>query len=1644
MGFHGKQILPGTLPLNRLYTTGYVPSAADDLTTVAYVQALNAGLFPKAEARVRATGNISIASPPSVIDGENMNDGDRVVLGDQTVPSENGIYIWHVGGMVRSLDGDSAGDLKLGTFIYVQEGTTWGGFGFFISGTPASPPNINIGTDPITFSTLQKQNQYTVDNGISLVGNVFSLGGGLSQNTLISGGGSFGMKFGGMADFEVETSASRFLFDKGGSVMRIENNAGTQVLMDLKSGWRFNLAMDDGGGAGQVNANWSVNLAPNGVINDTHIVNAATNVAFAAGSKYSFAAGRNHMVGSTGTRGDSSTSLGVDTINDGEGGITSGIGAQLLYVANQRGGIVHGLSTGVGLKPIGVPYVTASAGAVNISRNTVAQTSGNGALAQDSVILGGYDHHIPASSPGSVILGGSGISARTLAPNQVYVPTLNIMTVPGTGAVNDSILVRDGLTGEIKQIDQGDIAGSVGDGNGTTGNNGAADWGGTVFQNVDLIGIGGFGVNQEYGGGGFWNVYNYQTDNTSLYSGLSMVAGDFEQMVYDPGVWQGVFTISSSAFGNGQNIRLQANDLAMSTSTTFRTAIGVVEISSNVGTFPGAVYAADYSANYTNRSLVDKEYVDNMAGSFTLTNGNGTTANGTSVDLGGPLTANVAMTGAFQYSMSGLTNFTLQANIAGGRNARFGFSDGGGYSYLRNDNAGFTQSGQIKVGLDYVLIYANDAANNASIQVDDNAITVQGNGAFPGMRYQSDYSANFTARSLVDKGYVDNAITASNGLSKVVNNIRLGGTLDANTVINGEAVTIQIRMADLLTVPTVQSELLITDSAVSLKADDVTNSLGSVIMLNTNGTVNIESVWSNALAPTTFNIDENIEINNASSFSFNNGMAVAGITYSTSHIISQSQYDAYSWYATSTDTLNDNLTQILSSTWSLSDGFQLYRQRYSDTQPDSIYAMFQMNIDNALISIYDQSVTGSGAHIGVDNSGVNADYTPFASTNDNTNNSVKTAFRLRRIATGTGTTNPNAIGVGARLDYELLIGPIQQVVSGAIDNIATAIGAGWETKMVVHVGNTGALIPVMEIDKYGAKHAANYSANYTSRSLVDKEYVDSTVASSSVTASNGLTKVGSDIKFGGALTANTSITGAFSMNFANGYVIISNVALPSTLNFSDGTVSSSITHTIGGRFEISTPIGYIFSQGATERMRIAAGGDKHVVINLPKDDNAGLIAYSSSTVNTPTAEFPTIGYSGNALGRAGAIMYSSGSNNLALVIMPDTSSPTGNLLSVSNGDLTDYNGYLATISHTSTSGALTAGTTKPMLRIIKSVSSDGGFDHTGAFIEMLNDTELTGNYIRAWNGATEHFVVKADGSIIAGTSTAPSGSLSYTFGDGNINRGIFGSVMFGELSEIDVNVGAALNVGENNYISAYGGHTQGRGVAVTGDYSWAGGWYSPNSQSGKTNPKAVLVAGAGSFGFFETDGSQTNGHGVLAASSAVLGGLNPNIPVDSPRSVILGGSGIKARAADPDQVYVPNFNIVVAPANDDSLTQILARDGVTGEVKYRTAASLGGGGSIPAPQEDDKDMIPAVTTGNNQPTGLTITNTPTGLIIIALNGEIKSLGNGVKTKHCYFSNDGGVTARAYNAIVATDELYWNGVIAGYDLDASDVIDFYYI
>jgi hypothetical protein len=100
--------------------------------------------------------------------------------------------------------------------------------------------------------------------------------------------------------------------------------------------------------------------------------------------------------------------------------------------------------------------------------------------------------------------------------------------------------------------------------------------------------------------------------------------------------------------------------------------------------------------------------------------------------------------------------------------------------------------------------------------------------------------------------------------------------------------------------------------------------------------------------------------------------------------------------------------------------------------------------------------------------------------------------------------------------------------------------------------------------------------------------------------------------------------------------------------------------------------------------------------------------------------------------------------------------------------------------------------------------------------------------------------------------------------------------------------------------------------------------------------------------------------------------------------------------------------------------------------------------AVPVVTPSNKNMTASVTVADgDQATATTVVsaNALGGRIAVTVNGVRYSVGNGTKVGVCcYFSGDGGTTARAFSAVAAGDTLRWNGSVAGFQLAATDAID----
>jgi len=93
----------------------------------------------------------------------------------------------------------------------------------------------------------------------------------------------------------------------------------------------------------------------------------------------------------------------------------------------------------------------------------------------------------------------------------------------------------------------------------------------------------------------------------------------------------------------------------------------------------------------------------------------------------------------------------------------------------------------------------------------------------------------------------------------------------------------------------------------------------------------------------------------------------------------------------------------------------------------------------------------------------------------------------------------------------------------------------------------------------------------------------------------------------------------------------------------------------------------------------------------------------------------------------------------------------------------------------------------------------------------------------------------------------------------------------------------------------------------------------------------------------------------------------------------------------------------------------------------------------------DYRLVPPVTSGDESATSLFPSADPyvnTGFYVF-VNGAIVDLGDFDKTKDCYFSEDGGSSALAIADLGTQSQLFWNGLIAEYDLSTTDIISFQY-
>ena len=155
-----------------LLTLSGAPTADLHAATKAYVDANSQGLDVKASCRVASTGNIALSTGTAlIIDGVQTVAGNRVLVKNQTLSVDNGIYVVAAGAWSRATDADTTAELSAGMFTFVSEGTQNADSGWVL----VSNDTITIGTTSIDFEQFSGAGQVTAGAGLTKTGNTLNV-----------------------------------------------------------------------------------------------------------------------------------------------------------------------------------------------------------------------------------------------------------------------------------------------------------------------------------------------------------------------------------------------------------------------------------------------------------------------------------------------------------------------------------------------------------------------------------------------------------------------------------------------------------------------------------------------------------------------------------------------------------------------------------------------------------------------------------------------------------------------------------------------------------------------------------------------------------------------------------------------------------------------------------------------------------------------------------------------------------------------------------------------------------------------------------------------------------------------------------------------------------------------------------------------------------------------------------------------------------------------------------------------------------------------------------------------------------------------------------------------------------------------------
>ena len=157
---------------NLVITAGTIsttPTASTDISNKLYVDTVAQGLDAKASCIAATTDNITLSGTQTV-DGIVLVATDRVLVKNQALSRNNGIYLCAAGAWTRTSDADTWDELT-SAFTFIEQGTVNADCGFVCTANAGG----TLGTTSLYWSQFSGAGSYTASTGLTLTGTAFSL-----------------------------------------------------------------------------------------------------------------------------------------------------------------------------------------------------------------------------------------------------------------------------------------------------------------------------------------------------------------------------------------------------------------------------------------------------------------------------------------------------------------------------------------------------------------------------------------------------------------------------------------------------------------------------------------------------------------------------------------------------------------------------------------------------------------------------------------------------------------------------------------------------------------------------------------------------------------------------------------------------------------------------------------------------------------------------------------------------------------------------------------------------------------------------------------------------------------------------------------------------------------------------------------------------------------------------------------------------------------------------------------------------------------------------------------------------------------------------------------------------------------------------